>query len=339
MRVAIYSTKGYEREIMDTANKAHGHEFVFLDVRLTALTAPLAEGCACAAIFANDDASAPSLEGLHRAGVRLLALRSAGFNHVDLEAADRLGVTALRVPAYSPYSVAEHAVALILSLNRKTHRAYSRVREQNFNLAGLMGFDLHGKTVGVLGTGKIGRAFARIMLGFGCRVIAHDPYPNDELAALGVEYVPLETLWRESRVLSIHCPLTPRTHHLVNERSLAMMPEGVMLINTSRGGVVDTRAAIRALKSGHIGALGLDVYEEEGDLFFRDLSDKVIQDDVFVRLMTFPNVLITAHQGFFTKEAITNIADTTLQNITDFERGEPNPDNLVTLEKLVASAS
>lgn len=337
MRVAIYSTKGYEREVMDAANRGHGHEFVFLDARLTAQTAALAEGCGCAAIFANDDASAQALEGLSKAGVRLLALRSAGFNHVDLEVAERLGLTALRVPAYSPYSVAEHAVALILSLNRKIHRAYSRVREQNFNLAGLMGFDLHGKTVGVLGTGKIGRAFARIMLGFGCRVLAHDPYPNDGLRSEGVEYVPLDTLWRESRIVSIHCPLTPQTHHLVNERTLSLMPEGVMLINTSRGGVVDTRAVIRALKTGRIGALGLDVYEEEGDLFFRDLSDKVIQDDVFVRLMTFPNVLITAHQGFFTKEAITNIAETTVQNITDFERGSPNPDNLVT-RRMIAPA-
>jgi D-lactate dehydrogenase len=238
----------------------------------------------------------------------VIALRSAGFNHVDIEEADRLGMTVLRVPAYSPNAVAEHALALMMVLNRKLHRAFNRTREQNFELSGLMGFDMHGKTAGIIGTGKIGEVLCRILTGFGCRVVAHDPERNPVCEEMGVEYVDLNDLYAQSDIISLHCPLTPQTHHLIDSKALGMMKNGVMLINTSRGGVIDTRALIEALKKGSVGSVGLDVYEEEGDLFFHDLSDQVIQDDVFVRLITFPNVLITAHQGFLTREACTAIA-------------------------------
>lgn len=254
-------------------------------------------------------------------GVRLLTLRSAGFNHVDLDAAAEHGIVVTRVPAYSPYAVAEHAVGLILTLNRRFHRAFARVREGNFSLEGLLGFDLHGKTVAVIGTGRIGTVFCRIMTGFGCRVVAHDPFPNDEVRRLGAEYVALEDLFGAADIVALHLPLTPQTHHLIDAAALGRMKRGVVLINTSRGGLVDTTAVIQALKNGTIGALGLDVYEEEADLFFEDLSNTVIQDDVFTRLLTFPNVVITGHQGFFTREAIANIAVTMLANATAFETG------------------
>ncbi len=257
-------------------------------------------------------------------------LRSAGFNHVDLAAAARLGLTVLRVPAYSPYAIAEHTIALLLTLNRKIHRANIRVREQNFSLDGLMGFDLHGKTMGVVGTGKIGAIVARILTGFGCTILACDPFPNQECLALGVEYTTLHDLLARSDVVTLHCPLTPQTRHLIDAAALGVCKPGMMLINTSRGGVVDTAAVIGALKSGRLGSLALDVYEEEGDLFFRDLSDQVITDDIFARLLTFPNVLITAHQAFFTKEAVRNIGETTIRNLTDFERGAPAAENVVT---------
>ncbi len=336
MRVAIFSTKAFERTFLDRANERHGHELRYLEPSLNASTAPLAGGCQAACLFANDNADAAALKGLADAGVLLIALRSAGFNHVDLEAAERLGLTVARVPAYSPYSVAEHAAGLILTLNRKLHRAYNRVREQNFSLDGLMGFDLKGKTVGLVGTGQIGEALARIMHGFGCELHATDPKPNPACEELGMSYMPLDELLETSDIVSLHCPLTPATHHLINDRSLEHARDGFMLINTSRGGVVDTGAVIRGLKSGKIGALGLDVYEEEGDLFFRDLSDHVIQDDVFMRLMTFPNVFVTAHQGFFTREAVTNIADTTMGNISAFQQGEIPEENIVSAEKFIA---
>ena len=320
MKIAIYSSKPYERPFLDTANTGAEHDLVYLDARLCAATTDLARGAPAVSIFVGDDASAQVLRALHGGGTRFLALRSAGFNHVDVAEADRLGLTIARVPAYSPYAVAEHAVGLMLTLNRKFHRAYARVREQNFALDGLMGFDMHGKTAGVIGTGKIGEAACAILRGFGCRVLAFDPVKNPACEAIGVDYVPLADLYAASDIITLHCPLTPQTKHLVSAAALAVMKPGVMLINTSRGAVVDTRALIAALKRGRVGSVGLDVYEEEGDLFFKDLSAEVIQDDVFVRLSTFPNVLITAHQGFFTREACEAIATTTINNATLFER-------------------
>ncbi len=338
MKIAVYSIKPYEKPFLDAANGTPNgqpnHELGYLDARLSQATTDLARGCAAVSIFVGDDASAPVLRALHAGGTRLLALRSAGFNHVDVSEADRLGITVLRVPAYSPYAVAEHAVGLMLALNRKFHRAFNRVREQNFSLDGLMGFDMHAKTVGVIGTGTIGAVVCRILRGFGCDVIASDPMPSAECVAMGVRYVALPELYATSDIITLHCPLTPATRHLVCEASLESMKPGAMLINTSRGAVIDTRALIAALKSGHVGSVGLDVYEEEGDLFFKDLSAEVIQDDVFARLMTFPNVLITAHQGFFTREACTAIAQTTIDNATDFEQGRVKDANRVGVRHL-----
>ncbi|MEZ6189446.1 MAG: 2-hydroxyacid dehydrogenase [Planctomycetota bacterium] len=321
MRVAVFSSKPYDREFLEAANAAGEHELVFFEAGLDLRTATLAAGFGAVCAFVNDTCSAEVLEALAEGGTRLLALRSAGFNHVDLGAARRLGITVARVPAYSPYAVAEHAVALVLALNRRTHRAYARVREGNFALQGLLGFDLHGRTVGVVGTGKIGLCFARIMAGFGCRVLGADPRPSPEFLELG-EVVELDALFRESDVISLHCPLTPETRHLIDAEAIEHMRDGVMLINTGRGALVDTRAVIAGLKAQKVGYLGLDVYEEEEALFFEDHSGDVIQDDVFMRLLTFPNVLVTAHQGFFTREALANIARTTLGNVSAFERGE-----------------
>ncbi len=321
MRIAFFSSKPYDRQSFTAASGDHRHEMVFLEPRLTPETAPLAAGFPVVCAFVNDRLDRSVLERLAEGGTRLVALRSAGFNHVDVPAARALGITVVRVPAYSPYAVAEHAVALILSLNRHLHRAYARVREGNFALDGLLGFDLYGRTVGVVGTGKIGAVFARIMAGFGCGLLGHDPFPSDECLALGMNYVPLDQLLAESDIIALHAPLTPETHHLIDADAVARMKTGVMLINTSRGALVDTRAVIDGLKSERIGALGLDVYEEEENLFFENLSDRVIADDVFARLLTFHNVLITGHQGFFTMEALRNIADTTLANVTSFESG------------------
>lgn len=321
MRVAVFSTKPYDETFLRTANKEAGHELVYLEPRLSAETASLAAGCPAVCAFVNDDLGAEVLHVLADTGVGLVALRSAGFNHVDLATATRLGITVARVPGYSPHAVAEHCAGLILALNRKIHRAHNRVRENNFALTGLLGYDLYGKTVGVVGTGQIGAGFARIMHGFGCRVLASDPYPNDD-ARRYAEYVSLEELLAESHIVTLHCPLTPETYHLINRDRIAGMRDGVMLINTSRGALVDTAAVIEGLKSGKIGHVGLDVYEEEADLFFEDLSDRFVTDDVFSRLITFPNVLITGHQAFFTEEALHNIAVTTVANISAFERGE-----------------
>ena len=321
MKVAVFSTKPYDREYLDRANAGHGHALTFFEAHLGRETAILAAGHDAVCAFVNDVLDGEVLRQLAAGGTRLVALRSAGFNHVDLTAARSLDITVARVPAYSPYAVAEHAVGLILTLNRKFHRAYSRVREGNFSLHGLRGFDLHGRTVGTIGTGKIGAVFARIMLGFGCRVLAFDPEPSQECRALGVEYVTLEELLRTSDIVSLHSPLNESTHHLINAERLALVKRGVMLINTSRGALVDTRAVIEALKSGQLGYLGIDVYEEEEQLFFEDLSTQIIRDDVFMRLLTFPNVIVTAHQAFFTEEALLNIAGTTVANITAFERG------------------
>lgn len=321
MRIAVFSTKPYDREALDRANEGHGHELVYFEPRLTPETAPLARGFEAVCPFVNDELSAPVLEVLAAGGLRLLTLRSAGYNHVDLRAAAEHDVVVTRVPAYSPHAVAEHAAGLVLTLNRKLHRAYARVREGNFALEGLLGFDLHGKTVGVVGTGKIGTVFCRIMAGFGCRVLAHDPQPSAEAEEPGARYVDLDDLFAAADIVALHLPLTPETHHLIDTAALHRMKPGVMLINTSRGGLIDTRAVIDGLKSGRIGSLGLDVYEEEADLFFEDLSGTVIQDDVFARLLTFPNVLVTGHQGFFTREALTSIAETTLANATALESG------------------
>ena len=321
MKIAMFSTKSYDRTYFERANREHGHEISFLEPRLLPETALLAAGHEVVCAFVNDELSAEVLRRLKEHGVELLALRSAGFNHLDLETADELGLTVARVPAYSPHAVAEHAVALILGLNRKVFRAYNRVREGNFSLEGLLGFDLHGRTVGVIGTGRIGQIFAGIMRGFGCEVLGYDPYPNPDAENV-LTYVSLDELFTRSHVISLHCPLTPETHDLIDAEAIARMRDGVMLINTSRGRLVDTSAVIDGLKSGRIGHLGLDVYEEEEALFFQDLSGQVIQDDVFSRLLTFPNVLITGHQGFFTQEAMTNIAETTLANVTAFATGE-----------------
>jgi D-lactate dehydrogenase len=319
MKVAVFSTKRYDREFLNRRNNGR-HALEFFDVRLSLETARLAQGAGAVCAFVNDDLGAGVIAQLKAAGVRLIALRSAGFNHVDLDAAAAAGIVVARVPAYSPHAVAEHTLALILTLNRKTHRAYNRVREGNFALDGLMGFDLHGKTVGVVGTGLIGSVLVRILTGFGCRVIAHDPVRNPDCEALGVGYLPMDELLAVSDIVSLQCPLTPQTFHLIDDAAIGRMKPGAMLINTSRGAVIDTPAVIRGLKSGQLGSLGLDVYEEEADLFFEDLSTSFIPDDVFARLLTFPNVLITGHQAFFTEEALTAIADVTMGNIDEFEQ-------------------
>lgn len=324
MKVLVFSAKPYDGEFLLAANDVHGHELNLVEARLTPETAVLADSVPAVCCFVNDELDRAVLERLAAGGTRLVALRCAGYNHVDLEAARQLGVSVARVPAYSPHAVAEHAVGLILSSNRKLHRAYARVREHNFALTGLLGFDLAGRTVGVVGTGRIGTVFARIMSGFGCRVLAFDPSPNQECAGLGVEYVQLDELLAQADIVALHCPLTPDTHHLVDDRALGLMKPGAMLVNTSRGALVDTRALIAALKAGRLASVALDVYEEEGGMFFEDLSDRIVGDDVFTRLLTFPNVLITSHQGFFTREALTAIAQTTLRNVTAFERdGRP----------------
>jgi D-lactate dehydrogenase len=323
MNVVLFSTKPYDRASFLDANQRHGHALTFLEPHLTAETSGLAAGFRAVCPFVNDRLDADVVRTLARQGTTLLALRSAGFNHVDLKAAHDVGVTVVRVPAYSPYAVAEHTAALVLALNRKIPRAYARVRDGNFALDGLLGFDLHGRTVGVVGTGRIGAVVVRIMRGFGCRVLATDVSENPDCTAAGATYVPLTDLLRESDIVTLHCPLMPETHHLIDEVAIGRMKRGVMLINTSRGGLVDTKAVIEGLKSGTIGYLGLDVYEEEGDLFFQDLSGQLMQDDVFARLLTFPNVLVTGHQAFFTAEALRNIAESTLENISAFERGDP----------------
>jgi len=318
MRTLIYNAQKYDLQALQACNAHYGHELVFAETRLNPQTAALAQGYLAISAFVNDDLGAATLQQLAQAGVKYIALRCAGFNQVDLQAARTLGIKVARVPAYSPYAVAEHSVGLMLSLNRRIHKAYQRVRDLNFALDGLLGFDMHGRTVGLVGTGKIGEVVARILSGFGCQLLAFDPQPNPVCEALGVNYLPLAEVLSSSDIVSLHCPLTPATQHLINAQALASMKPGVMLINTSRGGLIDTPAVIAGLKSGQIGYLGLDVYEEEGDLFFQNLSEQVIQDDVFSRLLSFHNVLITGHQAYFTREALHNIADTTLANLSAF---------------------
>ncbi len=324
MRVVVFSTKPYDREFLDAASRGR-HELVYLEPHLTAATVALATGSEAVCLFVHDHADAAVIDALAAQKVRGIALRCAGYNNVDLAAARRRTLPVVRVPAYSPHGVAEHAAALLLALDRRIHRAYSRVRDGNFALDGLLGFDLHGKTVGVVGTGRIGAGFARIMAGFGCRILAHDVVENPTVRALGAAYVPLDTLAAEADIISLHCPLTPQTHHLVNDRMLARLRPGAYLINTSRGPLVDTSAVIQALKSGRLGGLALDVYEEEEGVFYEDLSAAILADDVLARLLTFPNVIVTSHQAFFTREAMTAIAETTLSNLDDLAAGRPCP--------------
>jgi len=330
MRIAVFSAKSYDREYLSQAGKAFPFELEFFEAPLTPRTVSLAAGFQVVCAFVNDQINKATLEGLADLGIRLVALRCAGFNNVDLEEAQRSGITILRVPAYSPHAVAEHAVALIMALSRKTHKAYNRVRESNFSLDRLVGMNIFGKTAGVYGTGKIGQVFAGLMQGFGCEVLAYDPYPDIELAGRGVSYVSQEELFSRSDILSLHCPLTPETYQVINEKSLALMKKGSMLINTSRGKLIHTNDVISALRNKHLGYLGIDVYAEEEKLFFRDLSERIIDDEVIMQLMTFPNVLITAHQAFLTQEALTEIAHTTLENISNFEKGIKSPNEVST---------
>jgi D-lactate dehydrogenase len=315
MKITFFSTQPYDKEFFNQCNEQYGYELEYYETHLGPHIVNVIEDSTAVCVFVNDKLNKEVIKVLAEKGVKIIALRCAGFNNVDLAAAKEYGLQVCRVPAYSPEAVAEHAVAMILTLNRKTNKAYNRVREQNFALTGLLGFNIHQKTVGVVGTGNIGRAFSKIMLGFGCKIIAFDVFANKELEALGVEFLPLTEVFRQSDIISLHCPLMESTHYMVNKESIHMMKQGVMLINTSRGALIDTKAAIAALKSQHIGYLGIDVYEQEDKLFFRDLSDDIIQDDTIQRLMSFPNVLVTAHQAFFTEEALQQIASITLDNI------------------------
>jgi D-lactate dehydrogenase len=324
MRVAIFGTKGYDRQYLSEANAAHGHDLMFLEPRLDRDTARLAEGFLAICAFVNDRLDAPVLERLAQGGTRLIALRCAGYNNVDLKAAARLDLSVVRVPAYSPHAVAEFTIALLLALDRNIHRAWARVRENNFALDGLIGRNLHGRTVGVIGTGRIGALVARTLkLGFGCDVLASDVVEAPELLDIGVRYVPPADLLAQAEIVSLHCPLTPQTRHIIDDTAIARARDGLVIVNTSRGALIDTRALIAGLKSRKIGGVALDVYEQEADLFFEDLSSEIIEDDEFQRLLTFPNVLVTGHQAFLTEEALASIAQTTLANISDFEAGRP----------------
>jgi D-lactate dehydrogenase len=334
MKVAVFNTKPYDQKFLAAAAEGR-HQLTFFEPRLSSQTAELARGFPVVCVFVHDDVGADALQQLAKGGTRLVALRCAGFNNVDVPAAEKNGIHVVRVPAYSPHAVAEHAVGLMMALNRQLPRAFNRVREGNFALNGLLGFDMHGKTAGVVGTGKIGIEVAKILHGFGCRLLAHDVREAPECVANDVKYVPIDKLLAESDIISLHCPLLPSTQHLIDERAIALMKPGVMLINTSRGGLVDTQAVIHGLKSGRIGYLGLDVYEEEEELFFEDMSSRIIHDDVFTRLLTFPNVLITGHQAFFTSNALEAIARVTIDNISAFERGEPLA-NAVVVERAKA---
>lgn len=332
MKVAVFSTKSYDRRFLDAANKGR-HKLIFFEPHLEPATSVLAQDCQAVCVFVNDQLDADTIIQLANHGVKLIALRCAGFNNVDLTAADKYGLTVVRVPAYSPYAVAEHTVGLILTLNRQIHRAYNRVREGNFSLDGLLGFDLHGRTVGIVGTGRIGAVVAQILKGFGTRLLGYDVQTNPDCEALGMEYVSLPELFANSDIITLHCPLIPKTYHLIDEKAIDQMKDGVMLINTSRGALIDTQAVTAGLKSGRIGYLGLDVYEQESNLFFEDLSNLIIQDDTFQRLLTFPNVVITGHQAFFTENALKNIAETTLENITTIAEGRSCA-NIVSVERL-----
>jgi D-lactate dehydrogenase len=320
MNIAFFSTQPYDRQYFERQPTAHNIRF--FDVSLNEQTVNLANGCEAVCAFVNDRLNEPVIKELANMGVKIIAQRCAGYNNVDIAAAQANNIKLVRVPAYSPHAVAEHALALIMTLNRKTHKAYNRVREGNFSLDRLVGFDVYGKTVGVIGTGKIGACFAKIMLGMGCQVVAYDIHEDSGLKDAGVKFVPLQELLKQADIVSLHCPLTEETTHLINAESLITMKRGAMLINSSRGGLVDTRAVIHALKTGQLGYLGIDVYEQEAKLFFHDHSENIIDDEIILRLLSFPNVLITSHQGFLTDEALTQIAQVTLQNISDFEQGK-----------------
>ncbi len=323
MKIAFFSTKPYDKKFFDIANEKFGHEITYFESRLRRETLKLAEGFDCACVFVNDRVDASVLIALAAQGTRLIALRCAGFNNVDIHSAKELGISVVRVPAYSPYAVAEHTVGLMLALNRKVYWAHSRVREGNFSLDGLLGFDMRSRTVGLIGTGKIGECVASILRGFGCTILAYDKFKNPVCEEkLGVKYVSLDELFAQSDIISLHCPLLAGTRHLINLDAIAKMKKGVMIINTSRGALIDSKAAIEGLKSEKIGYLGIDVYEEEEELFFEDKTFEIRTDDVFARLTTFPNVVITGHQAYFTEEAVSAIAKTTLENITAYEKGE-----------------
>jgi D-lactate dehydrogenase len=322
MKISLFSAKQYDKDYFEKVNKSFGFEIEYFDTHLGPHIINAIEDTDAVCVFVNDKVDARVIESLAAKHVKIIALRCAGFNNVDLEAAKKYGMKVCRVPSYSPEAVAEHAVAMIQTLNRKTHKAYNRVREQNFSLNGLLGFNLYGKTVGVIGTGNIGRAFCKIMVGFGCQVKAFDVVANKELQSLGVEFLPVIDVFKQADIISLHCPLNESTRHLVNRETLQLMKKGVMLINTSRGGLIDTKAVIDSLKSRQLGYLGIDVYEQEEKLFFRDLSASIIEDDTIQRLMSFPNVLVTAHQAFFTEEALQQIATTTLSSVQSFLQGE-----------------
>jgi D-lactate dehydrogenase len=334
MKVAVFSTKSYDKEYLEKANEGNRHELTYFESSLKSKTAKLSEGYEAACVFVNDTINSEVIEMLVKLNVKAIVLRCAGFNNVDIESACRNHLKVLRVPAYSPSAVAEHALALIMTLNRKTHKAYNRVREGNFSIERLTGFELAGKTVGVIGTGRIGATFATIMQGLGCHVVAYDTYPSQKLADRNVKYMSLENLFKVSDIISLHCPLTPETNWMINSKTLSLMKRGVMLINTSRGKLIDTDAAIEALKSGQLSYLGIDVYEQEEKLFFKDLSEIVILDDKISRLMTFPNVLITSHQAYFTDNALTQIANTTIQNLTDIENDTIQMQNQVCIDMI-----
>lgn len=323
MKVTFFSAKPYDKKFFSDLNTKYQFELDFFETHLGPhIVNAVKENTLCVCVFVNDKLTNEVITILASKGVKLIALRCAGFNNVDLESAKRHNIKVCRVPAYSPEAVAEHAVAILLTLNRKTHKAYNRVREQNFSLDGLLGFNLHGKTIGVIGTGKIGKAFIKIMLGFGCRVLAYDKFPDPNFTAPNFFYVDFEELLRESDVISLHCPLTPENHYMINEAVLARMKPGIMIINTSRGGLINTDDMIKGLKSGKVAYFGLDVYEQEEKLFFRDLSATIIEDDRIQRLMSFPNVLVTGHQAFFTTEALTEIATVTLNSIALVSAGK-----------------
>jgi D-lactate dehydrogenase len=334
MKVAVFSTRPYDIDYLDKANRYKRHELVYFESSLKPKTIRLAENFEAVCVFVNDALTKEVIEGLVKLNVKLIVLRCTGFNNVDIESACGNNIKVLRVAGYSPVTVAEHAVAIIMTLNRKTHKAYNRVREGNFSIERLTGFELAGKTVGVIGTGRIGASFARIMNGFGCNVVAYDHYPVESLRDSVVKYHSLEEVFKMSDIISLHCPLTPETNRLINRNSLELMKHGVMLINTSRGKLIDTDAVIDALKEGRIGYLGIDVYEQEENLFFKDLSEIVILDDKISRLLTFPNVLITSHQAYFTDNVLSEIAQTTIQNLTDFENGVINSTNQVCINMI-----
>lgn len=332
MKIAFFSAKPYDKTFFNRYNEAYGFELEFWETHLGPhIVNAITEGTETVCVFVNDKLTAEVIDIMAAKGVKIIALRCAGFNNVDLERAKKHDIKICRVPAYSPEAVAEHAVAMLLTLNRKTHKAYNRVREQNFSLNGLLGFNLHGRTIGVIGTGRIGKAFCKIMLGFGCKILAYDSYEDETLKAAGVQYQPFTEVLKQAEILSLHCPLTTENHYLINESTIAKMKKGITLINTSRGGLLNTHDVIQALKSGHIAYLGIDVYEQEEKLFFKDLSGSIIENDEIQRLMSFPNVLVTGHQAFFTEEALSQIASVTLNSIDHLIKGSVPEDQSVLL--------